>query len=349
MRIMLRCAGKPDTSAGSLARGVAVAEAAMARGHEVLLSASVHEDWTRELVSAGGVDLVPPATSADELRALAVEHGAHLVHLDGPSMEGAEALSGNGLRLSRLDEWAAADALADLLVAPTFDLGTNGAGTNGAGPDLAASQPPVGQIIVRGPEYAPLRAAVLAARERRQDRAGGMGDRLRVFVRLGSVASAERMLPVVQALTQSDLTLDVLALAPTPAIGMRAEALSNRRVRVLATVRRADLPRLVADHDLVVTRPGHIVWELCCIGAPIALVTRTDADVEAAAGWVKAGVAVSLGPVPSDGSLAGPLRALLRDGWRRAELGTTGLRVVDGAGADRIAALMERVVDGQLP
>jgi spore coat polysaccharide biosynthesis predicted glycosyltransferase SpsG len=188
-----------------------------------------------------------------------------------------------------------------------------------------------------------MRAAVIEARERRQWRAGGMGDRLRVLVRLGDEGTASAMLPVVQALANSDLATDVLVVAVSPTIGRRAESLSTRQVRVLATTRRADLPRLIADHDLVVTRPGPIMWELCCIGTPVALVPMTADEEAAAAHWVAADVALNLGRPAGDFRPAGQLRSLLRDGLRRAQMGTNGLHLVDGEGATRVARLIELV------
>jgi spore coat polysaccharide biosynthesis predicted glycosyltransferase SpsG len=124
---------------------------------------------------------------------------------------------------------------------------------------------------------------------------------------------------------------------------MRAEGLSTRTVRVLATTRRGDLPRLIADHDLVVTQPGPIMWELCCIGTPVALVPLSDLEDAAAEHWVRAGVAVTVGRPGGDSRIANQLRALLRDGMRRAEMGSTGSRLVDGEGAARVATLMETV------
>jgi spore coat polysaccharide biosynthesis predicted glycosyltransferase SpsG len=124
---------------------------------------------------------------------------------------------------------------------------------------------------------------------------------------------------------------------------MLAEGLSTRVVRVLATGRRGDLPRLVADHDLVLTQPGPVLWELSCIGTPAGLISLSADESTAAAAWVDAGCAVALDPPGAASRLAGQLRALLRDGLRRAEMGTAGPRLVDGGGAGRVVALLEMV------
>lgn len=334
MRVLLRCDATPTSGAGRLVRGVAVAEALIARGHEPVISAAVDEPWIRELVTEAGVTLVPPATTAAELRDLAASHQADVVHLDiADGMDGLDGLA-KMVRLSRVEDRTTTEAgqPPDLLVALSVD------GTT-APLDVDPGDP----IRAAGPHYAPVRAAVLEARQRRQWRAGGMGDRLRVLVRLGTEDAARTMLDVVKALAASDLTTDVLVVTPSYATGLLAESLSTRVVRVLATARRGDLPRLVADHDLVLTQPGPVLWELSCIGTPAGLVSLSADESDVAATWVGAGCAVALDPPGEASRLAGQLRALLRDGLRRAQMGTAGLRLVDGEGAGRVAELLEMV------
>jgi spore coat polysaccharide biosynthesis predicted glycosyltransferase SpsG len=335
MRVLLRCDATPTSGAGRLVRGVAVAEALIARGHEPVISAAIDEAWTRELVTEAGVTLVPPATTAADLRDLVTTHQADVVHLDiaDGSLAGLDGLQ-SAVQVSRVEDGTTTGGgrPPDHQVA----LSTDGAA---APPDVD----PGGPIVAAGPHYAPVRAAVVEARERRQWRAGGMGDRLRVLVRLGTEDDARAMLDVVKALAASDLTTDVLVVTPSYATGLLAESLSTRVVRVLATARRGDLPRLVADHDLVLTQPGPVLWELSCIGTPAGLVSLSNEESDAAAAWVAAGCAVALDPPGGASRLAGQLRALLRDGMRRAEMGTAGLRLVDGEGAGRVAALMEMV------
>lgn len=337
MRVLLRCARPPGGGAAALARSVALGEALVQRGHGAVLCADLAEDWARDMSAEAGLAARDWPAGPQELEELVRDGAIDLVHVDGEPL-GLSALPHGGVRISQLDEVAPAGSGVDLVVMPSVRSSNGSAALSGR------TGPPAGPLTVSGPEYAPVRASVRDARERRQWRAGGMGDRLRVLVRLGDEVSAERMLEVVRSLANSDVTADVLVVAPTTATRMAAEGLSTRQVRVLGTGRRADLPRLVADHDLVVTRPGPIMWELCCIGAPVALIALTEEDDGGAAAWVDAGVAMSLGRLGAGARPAGQLRALLRDGMRRAELGSNGLRLVDGGGADRVATLMERVV-----
>jgi hypothetical protein len=333
MRVLLGCPTAPQPGAAALARSVAIAEALVERGHGALLCADISEDWARDMSTEAGLDVRDWPDTAEGLLHLLRDEAVDLVHVDGP-VDGLTSLPDNGFRISRLGSDSPVPVGADLVITPSVAAPSGGEG----------GAPADGPLTVTGPAYAPLRSSVRDARERRQWRAGGMGDRLRVLVRLGDEESADRMLEVVRSLANSDVSADVLVVAPSTSTRMAAEGLSTRTVRVLGTARRADLPRLVADHDLVVTRPGPILWELCCIGSPVALMGLTEDDDRLAAPWVEADLAVSLGRLGAGARPAGQLRALLRDGLRRAQLGSNGLRLVDGGGAGRVATLMEGLV-----
>lgn len=337
MRVLVRCDATPALGAGRLLRGLAVVEALLARGHAAVVSAEFAEAWTAELLDDAQVQLLPAARTAQDLLALATEQQADLVHLDAPATEDlAETFADGALPLSIVnDSPHVGTSVAALAVRPSLE-------TVDASP--TETTPSSGGTHAVGPQFAPLRAAVLEARQRRQWRAGGMGDRLRVLVQLGDEAHAEQLLPVVQAIVQADLNTDVLVVAPSQTTGMRAESVSTRSVRVLATGHRADLPRLIADHDLVVTRPSRLLWEVSCIGTPMVLLALSaDEDMHADA-WVRAEVALALGrPNTVTGN---QFRALLRDGMRRAAMSTAGQRLVDGGGAERVVDLMETVVRG---
>jgi spore coat polysaccharide biosynthesis predicted glycosyltransferase SpsG len=344
MRVLVRCDATPAVGAGRLLRGLAVAEALAARGHQAVVSADIAEAWTAELLDDAQVQVLPAARTAQELQALATDQRADLVHLDadGPD-ELAEPFADGALPFSTVDDAPSAAPTATTAATARIALAVR-LSPEAVDATETDSPPSAGRVRAVGPQFAPLRKAVLEARQRRQWRAGGMGDRLRVLVQLGDEDHAEELLPVVQAIVRADLNTDVLAVAPSHATGMRAESLSSRSVRVLATGHRADLPRLVADHDLVVTRPSRLLWEASCIGTPMALLALTAAEDAYADSWVRADVALSLGR--PNAVTANQFRALLRDGMRRAAMSTAGQRLVDGGGAERVVELMEQVVQG---
>jgi spore coat polysaccharide biosynthesis predicted glycosyltransferase SpsG len=224
----------------------------------------------------------------------------------------------------------AAGPTADLIVLPEWSTGS------------ALEGAPDGAQVARGPDYAPVRAAAREAKERRQARAGGMGDRPRLLVLLGEGPAADAMTAVAEWLAASDVTADVLCVGGDRAQRRRAEVQSTRRVRILATAWRSDLPRLVADHDLVVSFGPRFAWEVACIGTPMALLATGDGPADGLAAPAAAGAAIWLGRPGDQQSPAGRLRLAVRDAIRRVDVGARAARLVDGAGADRIVDLLGR-------
>jgi spore coat polysaccharide biosynthesis predicted glycosyltransferase SpsG len=103
------------------------------------------------------------------------------------------------------------------------------------------------------------------------------------------------------------------------------------------------LPTLIASADLVVSAAGTSTWELCCLGAPSALVCVVDNQRESYHRVVAAGLADGLGELPAlagDGqaarAAAHTLTELLADGSRRAALSARARAAVDGRGRARV-------------
>jgi spore coat polysaccharide biosynthesis predicted glycosyltransferase SpsG/RimJ/RimL family protein N-acetyltransferase len=336
VRIMLRVDASPATGVGHLVRSLALAEQAHERGHDLLLCGHVEGEWASQQVEEAGVPHLPVAPTTAELADLALAEGVQLVHVDQYDVDTdlREALRTKGIRLSSMEDSAFGRRPADLVIDPTVGAERR---------DRPADGSPV---LALGSAYVPLRSSVLAARDRRKDRAGGLGDRPRVIVVMGGTDSGEALVDAVEALVSADVSADVLAVAPTQRPGLMAEAMSTRQVRVLATPVRSDLPRLFADHDLVVCASGTTVWELCCIGTPMAVVYVTDNQKPVHDALVEADAALGLGSVAELGDRVGRLRSLLRDGLRRLDLAAAGSALVDGGGAARVVELMEAVVAG---
>jgi GNAT superfamily N-acetyltransferase len=118
-----------------------------------------------------------------------------------------------------------------------------------------------------------------------------------------------------------------------------------------------DLPALMARQDLVVSAAGTSVWELCCLGVPMAVVWAVDNQREGYERVVAAGAALGLGgpelgdrelreggPSRTDGAVD-RLRTALTDPRVRADLTLAGRRIVDGLGAWRVVRTWEQAVD----
>jgi len=109
----------------------------------------------------------------------------------------------------------------------------------------------------------------------------------------------------------------------------------------------ADLPARMLEQDLVVSAAGTSVWELCCLGVPMALVCAVDNQKPGYDRAVEAGAAVGLGErLPDLDGAAQALRALLVDLPARAGMADRASAVVDGRGAWRIVGAWEQLRSG---
>jgi len=105
----------------------------------------------------------------------------------------------------------------------------------------------------------------------------------------------------------------------------------------------SDMPSLIGWCDLAVSAAGSTVWELCFFGVPSALLSIADNQDGIVTAMGKSGAAIDLGRQADLDltSLADQVSALLGDAERRAEMSSKAQRLVDGAGADRIAAALD--------
>jgi spore coat polysaccharide biosynthesis predicted glycosyltransferase SpsG len=118
-----------------------------------------------------------------------------------------------------------------------------------------------------------------------------------------------------------------------------------------ATVRDPDdLPRRVAEADLVVIGGGTMKFEVAALGRPAILLAASDDQLPVGPPFASTGAAVWLG----DGRAVEPemvhqvIAELLADDPARAAMSEAGRRTVDGGGADRLAAEIAALADGQM-
>ncbi|MEJ8278733.1 bifunctional UDP-2,4-diacetamido-2,4,6-trideoxy-beta-L-altropyranose hydrolase/GNAT family N-acetyltransferase [Pseudonocardia spirodelae] len=335
MRLLLRCDAGPSTGVGHAVRCAAVAEAALLSGHEVFWSGRLDGLdwlWAGLTPSPGRGDGPPgtvlaPADSADELVALARAHRIDAVHVDhyllGPDL--LPALAGAGVVLSTVEDFTTGRRPGDVVVDPNLGAGDHSRPDDGSG------------LLLRGPAYAPLRASARRARDRRATRVAGDGAP-RVLVVMGGTDAAGLLPRVVAALAAAGVPAEVDVVVPA---GARESLVlpGAGPVRFRAVPPVPDLPAAMVDADLVVSAAGTTVWELCCVGVPMALVRAADNQAEGYRTVVAAGAAAGLG---GTGDLAVPdgaaavLRDLLTDPAARGALAARAARVVDGAGAGRV-------------
>lgn len=342
MRVLLHCNGGAATGVGHVLRALALAEEAKAAGHSVTVVGHLDGEFLRRQVEAAGVGLVDVDRDANAtVRDVAHDLGSDVVHVDSydPDLRlGTEFDAAAGTRplLSNVEDGAFGRRDADLVVDPNFGAETE-------------HRPPSSGVVLRGSRYAPLRRSVT----------GRQGDWVlrpvasKVLVVMGGTDPMGMTGPALRLLGSTGLPLQVTAIVAPSAAGRYADLVERYPgVHVELVPPMADLPHALVAQDLVVSAAGTSVWEMCCLGVPMALVATVENQRSGYARVVEAGAAIGLGTSPTEleqPAAVRSLKAVLERPAERRALSDRARGVVDGLGAWRVVRAWEQLAGGRAP
>jgi spore coat polysaccharide biosynthesis predicted glycosyltransferase SpsG/L-amino acid N-acyltransferase YncA len=361
-------------------RSLALAEAAVDAGHEVVVAGHFEGSFLQGQLAAAPVEVAQlSAWAADgdlqPLIDLVRRLRPDVLHVDSylapdrlrvlvTSTGGGAGLGDEdptSLVVSNMEDGTFGRRPADVVVDPTF------------GAELSARPADGTPWLLRGSRYTPVRQRVIDARRRASDdrasdhrasdhrasddrgpddNVGGVGQVARsVLVVMGGTDPVGLAPGAVELLARTGLALEVTAIAVGEnAERVRAAAQGSRlSLNVLAPV--DDLAAMMSAHDLVISAAGTSIWELCCIGVPTAVAWAVDNQREGYERVVAAGAAIGLcGPELGRYELGGDERAVdrlkraLTDPEVRARLVRAGRQIVDGLGAWRVVRTWEQAL-----
>lgn len=216
-----------------------------------------------------------------------------------------------------------------------------------ADPKIYEPLVPGGRVLA-GPAYFPARAEMLRAAEAR--RAAPAGAR-RLLVTFGGSDPAGLSVPVAAELLKLPPPVEVeLVLGPLagerPARAAR-ELAAQSGGRLILTEAPDSLAESCVRADVAVSAGGETAFELALCGVPAVIVAVAGHQAERSAALARAGVCRYLGEAGQAASaeIAAAAAGLLADAAARAAMSAAGRRLVDGRGAERIAAaLVERLL-----
>ena len=359
MRVLALCDGGGPIGVGHVIRSLALAEASVAAGHSVVVAGHFEGSFVQRQLAEAPVEVVQlnaPMAAVDLqpvidlLRRLRPD----VLHVDSYDAPGRlEELVVDVAVLSNMEDGSFGRRRADVVIDPTF------------GAERAPRPDDGSTWQLRGSRYAPIRQRVIDARrpysgEIDNEIGAGVGEVARsVLVVMGGTDPLGLAPTAVRLLAGTGLVLDVTVIAAGGiAEPFRSAARGSRlSLDILAPV--DDLAAMMARHDLVISAAGTSVWELCCIGVPMAVVWAVDNQREGYDRVVAAGAAVGLGgpelgaPKLSGDGLSGDdlsrfegavglLRTALTDSRARADMVLAGRQVIDGLGAWRVVRAWEQ-------
>ena len=337
--VLLRADAGRATGVGHVMRCLAIAESARERGDTVAMSGSVDDvAWLWDLLADNQIEMLEPAADAEAVVELGARTGSDAIVVDHYRLSGD--LSGSPIPVASLVDGNFGARPADLLV----DAG------------LAAGAPLASSADLRGPRFAPVRASVRAARERRVQRRAvdpipWTHRAARILLVLGGTDPLGLTHLLAHALSRLPVAATVTAVAaPGSTSADQNLAVSWRTAEEAArwdvsdglrlVVPGPQLPALFADADIVVSAAGTTSHELCHIGVPSAIVCVAENQRRGYDALVSHDVVIGLGDaadVSADPSaVTAGVGALLADPDRYERISVTASQLVDGFGGQRI-------------
>ncbi|MFF0254103.1 PseG/SpsG family protein [Micromonospora zamorensis] len=344
LRVGLRCDASPRRGVGHLVRCLALAEEFLARGAHVAVLGTVERlDWATAELAARGIPLHPGPDSPAELVAAARRHHLDVVVLDSYELDpaGAGALRAAGVFTLAVIDGDSRGQVADLYLDQNF--GAELTGLPGR--------------LLPGSGYALLRDSVITARPPVPPPVTAVS-RPRVLAFFGGTDAVGAAPVLTRVLVATGHPMDLTVIVGRPEIEAEVEDVTPGRGQVIRPVPpTTSLPTLITEADLVVSAAGTSTWELCCLGAPAALVCVVDNQRESYARVVRHGLAAGLGELPeltaagvagraTRAAAARTLLGLLSSPQRRATLAGKAWSTVDGRGRARV---VDAVLDAVRP
>ncbi len=340
-RLLIRADASPSMGTGHVMRCLALAEAGRRMGMESFVGTRSTVPWLAERITQSGVghvslqgDLEQPERPDRLLTDIAKgldpagggrengAEGAPWVVLDGYHFgpDCMRAVRDAGYRLLIVDDYAHQQQYhCDILL------------NQNIGSDRLQYAGDIG-LRLTGPMHALLRSEFLAARSSSTARTFN-GSAQRVLVTLGggdSGAFLALLKPVLELPDLAGCTIRIIAGATPRGALAKLSALSPAEIEVLAQA--DDMPALMEWADLCISAGGSTCWELCCLGVPFLTVELAANQRIIVHGLEASGIAPALS--------VSAFQTLLQDAVARQQASRAGRNLVDGLGADKVAARM---------
>jgi spore coat polysaccharide biosynthesis protein SpsF len=169
-----------------------------------------------------------------------------------------------------------------------------------------------------------------------------------VLVTMGGSDPAGLTLKVLAALDLLERDVRILAALGSGFLHAAALEAHLSRAQSRTEVRRAvrDMAGVMVEADLAIASFGMTAYELAAVGVPSLLICLTEDHAESATALVELGTAISLGlhGRVTSRALAAAVSDLLASAGRRRQMALRGVQAIDGRGAKRIAAVIDRLV-----
>lgn len=317
-----------DYGMGHLMRSIAIAQEAIARGWAVTFGGDIHKkglQLIRQLAPSVDVHQLGREQQSKQLKTLLSNNQPDVVHLDtyAPHLD---ELRGEGFLLSNVQDGSFGARPADVAIDPNL------------GATAAHIQSP---IALLGSSFALIREQV-----RKWRRPPHLTQIQRLLVVMGGTDPFGATPAILRALDQLPDRLSITAISPESLRQDLKVVATNSRHHITQIPFADDLPALIATHDLVISAAGTSVWDIACLGIPMALVWLVDNQRQGYDAAIGAGIAHPLGRVnPTDlESGLTHLAASFANTAQIQEMAQRGFHSIDGKGSQRVLEAWNRAL-----
>ncbi len=192
-----------------------------------------------------------------------------------------------------------------------------------------------------GPQYALLRPEFQESRRNLRKRDGSVKRILVFFGGSDPTNETTKALTAVAALNRPDIAVDVVVGGANPRRGeiqQMAATMQNTAFHCQVD----NMAHLMMQADLFIGAGGSSTWERCCLGLPAIICSIAENQEALAQNAAQAGVQDYLGKSSdvSDKMITRDIRDLISRKEYLQGMANQGMRLVDGAGVDRVARII---------
>jgi spore coat polysaccharide biosynthesis predicted glycosyltransferase SpsG len=312
MRLVFHCDASASVGLGHAMRCVAIAEAAIALGHDPWFALPV-DSVALPIVLGRRLAIEPPVAS-DGGHATSMD--ADVIVFDGYSFTNSDFSRARsaGSRVAAIVDDPVGRIDVDVVICPD-------------GVDGASFELPNGCVLLAGVEFAPIRREFVTMRRVRDPGASTL------LVTLGGADPRGALPFVLDALDRArpfDEVRVVIGPAAAPLDRERPWLVELRDVRDMATV--------MDGADAAISASGTTAWELATLGVPSAIFRVAENQRRLHAITVDAGAALDAGVFSGGFDDLESVVERLADPRVQHALGQRALELVDGRGGSRVAS-----------
>jgi len=339
MRIAIRFAVSTEVGYGHATRCLALAQALAKRTQAAVRLFAACDERALGWLKISGFPLVADSWAAgalEEIPAGLLDFAPDVAIVDLPqcaSIGAVERIRASGALSVLLDDIGPARLAADLCFVPTQSSNE---------PDLWRGA--VGRSFC-GPLYALVRSSIASVRCRVPQ------DAYRVLVMMGGSDPDALTLYAIDALEAvgRPILADLVLGFGFSHFERLAERLAGAEGMYLCHFGVLDMASLIAKAHIALVAYGSSVYELAAAALPMVTICRYPEEEPEAARFAALGCAHSLGAAASASAAAvgAAIEELCRDRARRLSMARAGRQVVDGRGAERVADIIARAVEGR--